>query len=101
VRFMRTLKDEHVDQADYTVFQDARLQIAHWLAVEYNTRRILSALNYVPLPNLNSLLPFHIERFSALFFHRITALYCLESIPTNPASAVHRSPTCGGHLRQR
>lgn len=45
-RFMRTLKDEHVDYADYADFQDARLQIAQWLEVEYNTLRIHSALNY-------------------------------------------------------
>jgi putative transposase len=45
-RFMRTLKDEHVDYADYTHFQEARLQIAHWLEVEYNTLRIHSALDY-------------------------------------------------------
>ena len=42
-RFMRTLKDEHVDYAD---FQDAHRQIAHWLEVEYNTQRIHSALDY-------------------------------------------------------
>ena len=45
-RFMRTLKDEHVDYADYTDFQDAVRQIAHWLQVEYNTQRIHSALDY-------------------------------------------------------
>ena len=45
-RFMRTLKDEHVDYADDADFQDARLQIAHWLEVEYNTLRIHSSLNY-------------------------------------------------------
>src|SRR5258708_31113687 len=42
-RFMRTLKDEHVDYAD---FPDALRQIAHWLEVEYNTQRIHSSLNY-------------------------------------------------------
>ena len=45
-RFMRTLKEEHVDYADYTDFPDALRQIAHWLAVEYNTQRIHSALHY-------------------------------------------------------
>ena len=45
-RFMPTLKDEQVDYADYTDFQDARLQIALWLEVEYNTHRIHSALAY-------------------------------------------------------
>jgi len=45
-RFMRTLKDEHVDYADYVDFSDAFSQIAHWLEVEYNTQRIHSALHY-------------------------------------------------------
>ena len=45
-RFMRTLKEEHVDYADYTDFPDALRQIAHWLAVEYTTQRIHSALHY-------------------------------------------------------
>jgi transposase InsO family protein len=45
-RFMRTLKDEHVDYADYTNFPDAMRQIALWLEVEYNTQRIHSALHY-------------------------------------------------------
>jgi putative transposase len=45
-RFMRTLKDEHVDYADYLDFPDAMRQIAHWLEVEYNTQRIHSALDY-------------------------------------------------------
>ena len=45
-RFMRTLKEEHVDYADYADFSDAMRQIAHWLEVEYNTRRIHSALDY-------------------------------------------------------
>ncbi len=44
-RFMRTLKEEHVDYADYADFPDAS-QIAQWIAVEYNTQRIHSALNY-------------------------------------------------------
>ncbi len=45
-RFMRTLKEEHVDYADYADFPDAMRQIAHWIAVEYNTQRIHSALHY-------------------------------------------------------
>jgi putative transposase len=45
-RFMRTLKDEHVDFADYADFPDAFRQIAYWLEVEYNTQRIHSALHY-------------------------------------------------------
>ena len=45
-RFMRTLKEEHVDDADYTDFPDAMRQIPLWLEVEYNTQRIHSALHY-------------------------------------------------------
>ncbi len=45
-RFMRTLKDEHVDFADYADFADAQRQIALWLELEYNTQRIHSALDY-------------------------------------------------------
>jgi putative transposase len=45
-RFMRTLKDEHVADADYAGFDDALRQIAHWLTVVYNTQRIHSALRY-------------------------------------------------------
>lgn len=45
-RFIRTLKEEHVDYADYTNFEDAFCQIAHWLEVEYMTERIHSALDY-------------------------------------------------------
>lgn len=45
-RFIRTLKEEHVDYADYIDFDDAFCQIAHWLEVEYMTERIHSALDY-------------------------------------------------------
>ena len=45
-RLMRTLKEEHVDFADYADFPDAVRQIAHWLEVQYNTQRIHSALDY-------------------------------------------------------
>ena len=45
-RFMRTLKEAHVDYADYADFDDALSQITHWLQVEYNTQRIHSALGY-------------------------------------------------------
>lgn len=45
-RFMRTLKEEHVDYADYAAFSDAMRQIAQWIEVEYNTQRIHSALAY-------------------------------------------------------
>jgi putative transposase len=45
-RFMPTLKEEHVDYADYADFDDAFRQIAHWLTIVYNTERIHSALAY-------------------------------------------------------
>jgi putative transposase len=45
-RFFRTLKEEHVQYADYADFDDALRQIAHWLTVVYNTQRIHSALRY-------------------------------------------------------
>jgi putative transposase len=45
-RFMRTLKEEHVDYTEYAHFDDACSQLAHWLQIEYNTNRIHSALGY-------------------------------------------------------
>ncbi len=45
-RVMRTLKEEHVDYTEYTDFNDAERQLAHWLEVEYNHQRIHSALAY-------------------------------------------------------
>jgi putative transposase len=45
-RFMRTLKEEHVDYADYGNFDDAFSQVKHWLEVEYMTERVHSSLNY-------------------------------------------------------
>lgn len=46
-RFIRTLKEEHVDYADYTDLADARGQLQHWLEVEYMTLRIHSSLGYL------------------------------------------------------
>lgn len=46
-RFIRTLKEEHVDYAEYLNFDDARQQLGHWLEVEYMTERIHSALDYL------------------------------------------------------
>lgn len=46
-RFMRTLKEEHVDYSDYQDFDDAERQLTHWLAVEYMTERVHSALGYL------------------------------------------------------
>jgi len=46
-RFMRTLKEEHVDYSDYEDFDDAERQLAHWLEVEYMTERVHSSLDYL------------------------------------------------------
>jgi transposase InsO family protein len=46
-RFIRTLKEEHVDYSDYDDFDDAQHQLGHWLMVVYNTQRIHSALDYL------------------------------------------------------
>lgn len=45
-RFIRTLKEEHIDYSDYRDFDDAFEQLAHWLEVEYMTERIHSSLGY-------------------------------------------------------
>ncbi len=42
-------KEEPVDYADFTDFSDAVRQIAQWIAVEYNTQQIQSALRYATL----------------------------------------------------
>jgi transposase InsO family protein len=46
-RFMRTVKEEHVDYSEYRDFEDAEQQLKHWLEVVYMTERIHEALNYV------------------------------------------------------
>lgn len=46
-RFIRTLKEEHIDYSEYTDFDDAYAQLEHWLEVEYMTERIHSALGYL------------------------------------------------------
>ena len=46
-RFMRTLKEEHVDYSDYEGFDDAERKLTHWLEVEYMTERVHSALGYL------------------------------------------------------
>jgi len=46
-RFIRTVKEEHVDYADYHDYADACRQLAHWLEVEYMTERIHSSLGYL------------------------------------------------------
>jgi putative transposase len=46
-RFIRTLKEEHVNFTEYTDIDDAQRQLQQWLEVEYMTRRIHSALDYL------------------------------------------------------
>jgi transposase InsO family protein len=46
-RFMRTLKEEHVDYSEYGDFDDACDQIKHWLEVVYMQERIHQALDYL------------------------------------------------------
>lgn len=46
-RFMRTVKEEHVDYSEYRDFADAEKQLQHWLEVVYMTERIHEALDYV------------------------------------------------------
>lgn len=46
-RFMRTFKEEHYDYTEYRDFDDAFVQIEHWIEVEYMTERIHSALDYL------------------------------------------------------
>lgn len=46
-RFMRTFKEEHIDYTEYNDFTDAITQIAYWMEVEYMTKRIHSALDYL------------------------------------------------------
>lgn len=45
-RFIRTLKEEHVDYSEYSDFDDALNQIKHWLEVVYMLERIHQALDY-------------------------------------------------------
>ncbi len=46
-RFMRTVKEEHIDYADYDDFEDAYRQLKHWLGVTYMTERLHQSLGYV------------------------------------------------------
>lgn len=46
-RFIRTLKEEHVDYSEYNDFEDACCQIKHWLEVVYMRERIHQALDYL------------------------------------------------------
>ena len=46
-RFIRTLKEEHVDYSEYSDFDDAFCQIKHWLEVVSMQERIHQALDYL------------------------------------------------------
>lgn len=46
-RFMRTFKEEHYDYSEYSDFDDACGQIAHWIEITYNTARIHSSIGYL------------------------------------------------------
>lgn len=46
-RFMRTVKEEHIDYSDYQDFDDAYRQLKYWLEVVYMTERLHQALDYV------------------------------------------------------
>ena len=46
-RFIRTLKEEHLDYSDHRDFDDALEQLTHWLEIEYMTERIHSAQGYL------------------------------------------------------
>jgi transposase InsO family protein len=46
-RFIRTLKEEHIDYTEYVSFADAVEQIEFWMEIDYMTERIHSALDYL------------------------------------------------------
>jgi transposase InsO family protein len=46
-RFIRTVKEEHIDYTEYRDYDDAFTPLAHWLEVVYMTERIHSALGYL------------------------------------------------------
>jgi transposase InsO family protein len=46
-RFMRTVKEEHIDYSEYQDFDDAYRQLKHWLEVTYMTERLHQSLEYV------------------------------------------------------
>lgn len=46
-RFIRTLKEEHIDYTEFIGFTDAVKQIEHWMEIEYMTERIHSSLDYL------------------------------------------------------
>ncbi len=47
-RFMRTLKEEEVYLSEYETLADAKASIAHFIEAVYNSKRLHSALGYMP-----------------------------------------------------
>ncbi len=86
-RFMRTLKEEHVDYTEYTHFDDACQQLARWLHVEYNTYRVHSALGYAtPAESERAAVPrAKLNAFFVQLFHRTTSFSgvgcCYDNAP--------------------
>lgn len=46
-QFILTVREKHVDHADYADFEDAYRQVQNWLEVTYMTERVHQSLNYV------------------------------------------------------
>jgi putative transposase len=46
-RFIRTVKEEHIDYTEYEDFKDGMAQMRYWLEVTYMTERIHSSLGYL------------------------------------------------------
>jgi len=68
-RFMRTIKEELVDYADWHTFDHAQAHIQHWLEVEYNVCRIHSALDYATPAEVDALWGRTTTRTSVPFLH--------------------------------
>lgn len=68
-RFMRTIKEELVDYADWHNFDEAHRQIQHWLEVEYNVWRIHSALDYATPAEIDALWGKSVVRTPAPFLN--------------------------------
>lgn len=65
-RFMRTVKEEHVDYSQYEGFDNAYRQLKHWLEITYMTQRLHQALEYVT-PAQFELAPLALPRYPLLY----------------------------------